>query len=70
MNRKIPSGKRPMAQNPPRRTSRPAATPAAAAADARRPVTAAGFACQDDQAPAPSLDATWADLHPARIWPD
>lgn len=60
MNSKTPGGKRPVAQNPPRQTSRPAATPA----------PAAGFARQDDQAPAPSLDGTWANLHPARIWPD
>lgn len=66
MNRKTPTVKRPAAQTAPR----PAATSAPVAANARQPVKAAGFARQDDQAPAPSLDATWANLHPARIWPD
>ncbi|HWS01839.1 MAG TPA: histone H1 protein [Gammaproteobacteria bacterium] len=28
------------------------------------------FASQNDQAPKPSLDSPWANLYPARIWPD
>ena len=28
------------------------------------------FARQTDQAPFPSLDRPWENLHPERIWPD
>lgn len=68
MNKKIPAGKRQTPSVPAARTTTaPQKATAATAPDAGRK---SGFARQDDQAPAPSLDATWANLHPARIWPD
>ncbi len=30
----------------------------------------ARYARQNDQSPPPSLDYTWTNLHPERIWPD
>lgn len=67
MNKKSPGGKRPTVSTPARPTAparpQPATSPAAAKA-------AAAYARQDDQRPASSLDATWGNLHPARIWPD
>ena len=68
MNKKIPAGKRPAPSVPAARTA--TAPHKAAAATVPNAGIKTGFARQDDQAPAPSLDATWANLHPARIWPD
>lgn len=52
-------------------TQAPAPKPAAAAKPAARPTASTGkYATQDDQAPKPSLDNPWANLYPARIWPD
>ena len=69
MNKKTPTGKRPApAAQPPRTQATPQQPSAVPAARENRNTTA--YARQDDQAPAPSLDATWGNLHPARIWPD
>jgi hypothetical protein len=32
--------------------------------------TSRRYAQGEDQVPPPSLDDAWANLHPARIWPD
>lgn len=71
MNKKTSTGKRPapVAPQPPRTRAAPQQPPPAAAAQRANRNTKA-YARQDDQAPAPSLDATWDNLHPARIWPD
>ncbi len=53
-----------------------AQTASSAPAAAAKPTTtikstaANEFASQADQAPKPSLDKPWANLYPARIWPD
>jgi len=66
------------------RGDKPAApvTPPPAAAPAEKPVATraeaprarvtenSSFARQSDQSPPASLDRPWANLHPARIWPD
>lgn len=68
INRNPPPGKRlaAAAQTP----VRPGVQQKPAAAAAARSAQKASYARQNDQAPAPSLDATWDNLHPARIWPD
>lgn len=64
MNKKSPGGKRPTVS-----PAKPQAV-AANAASAPKATTTVAYAGQDDQAPVSSVDATWGNLHPARIWPD
>lgn len=68
MNKKMPAGKRPAPSAPPARAA--TAPQKASAASGAKPGIKVSYARQDDQSPAASLDATWANLHPARIWPD
>ena len=71
MNKKSPHGKRPAApvrQPPAASPAKPQTAAAPAAVNAK--ISPKAYAGQDDQAPAASLDATWGNLHPARIWPD
>ena len=46
------------------------AAPAPQPKPARRSPGVMGGARQSDQAPPPSLDHPWENLHPERIWPD
>lgn len=67
MNKRSPGGKRPTVSP----TKPQAATAnAASAPKATTTATTVAYAGQDDQAPVSSVDATWGNLHPARIWPD